>query len=206
MASLTNKGIPLSSICPRYLHTISTSQTFFSAVAQLSDNAYDPDVSAKRFWIDKTVVKDQDCLIFMDNGKGVDYDEMHKVLSFGFSDEQTIRGHVPVGLYGNGFKSGSMRLGKDAIVFSKKADTMCVGLLSQTYLENTGAQNVIVLIVMFTKTGQTDILYVVEKRDRYLNLTQMVARSIEQEICITETFITSGDENIKQGIDKVTQK
>lgn len=46
----------------------------------LTDNAYDPDVSAKQFWIDKTAVKDQDCLIFMDNGNGMDYDKMHKML------------------------------------------------------------------------------------------------------------------------------
>ncbi|XP_060732009.1 MORC family CW-type zinc finger protein 3-like isoform X2 [Tachysurus vachellii] len=91
----------------------------------------------------------------MDNGKGMDYDKMHKMLSFGFSDKQAVKGHVPVGLYGNGFKSGSMRLGKDAIVFSKKDNIMCVGLLSQTYLERTGAQNVIVPIVAFTTTGET---------------------------------------------------
>ncbi|XP_053483638.1 MORC family CW-type zinc finger protein 3-like [Ictalurus furcatus] len=156
MAAVTSRGIPLSSICPRFLHTNSTSHTWpFSAIAELIDNAYDPDVSAKQLWIDKSVIKDQDCLIFMDSGNGMDYDKMHKMLSFGFNDKQTIRGHVPVGLYGNGFKSGSMRLGKDAIMFSKKDDTMCVGLLSQTYLENTGAQNVIVPIVMFTNTGQT---------------------------------------------------
>ncbi|XP_053536678.1 MORC family CW-type zinc finger protein 3 isoform X2 [Ictalurus punctatus] len=154
MAAQTDRGIPLSAVSPRYLHTNSTSHTGpFSAIAELIDNAYDPDVSAKQFWIDKTAVKDQDCLIFMDNGNGMDYDKMHKMLSFGFNDKQTIRGHVPVGLYGNGFKSGSMRLGKDAIVFSKKDDTMCVGLLSQTYLDKIEAQNVIVPIVMFTNNG-----------------------------------------------------
>ena len=31
--------------------------------------------------------------------------------------------HVPVGLYGNGFKSGSMRLGKDAMVFTKNGES-----------------------------------------------------------------------------------
>ncbi|XP_053483633.1 MORC family CW-type zinc finger protein 3-like isoform X2 [Ictalurus furcatus] len=156
MAAPANRGIPLCLINPRYLHTNSTSHTWpFSAIAELIDNAYDPDVSAKQLWIDKSVIKDQDCLIFMDNGNGMDYDKMHKMLSFGFNDKQTIRGHVPVGLYGNGFKSGSMRLGKDAIVFSKKDSTMCVGLLSQTYLEKIKAQNVIVPIVMFTNTGQT---------------------------------------------------
>ncbi|XP_026997677.2 MORC family CW-type zinc finger protein 3-like [Tachysurus fulvidraco] len=156
MAAQKEGGIPISAVSPRYLHTNSTSHTGpFSAIAELIDNAYDPDVSAKHIWIDKTAIKDQDCLSFMDNGKGMDYDKMHKMLSFGFSDKQVVKGHVPVGLYGNGFKSGSMRLGKDAIVFSKKDNTMCVGLLSQTYLERTGAQNVIVPIVAFTKAGET---------------------------------------------------
>ncbi|XP_053483636.1 MORC family CW-type zinc finger protein 3-like [Ictalurus furcatus] len=156
MAAVTSRGIPLSSVSPQYLHANSTSHTWpFSAIAELIDNAYDPDVSAKQLWIDKSVIKGQDCLIFMDNGKGMDYDKMHKMLSFGFSDKQTVNDHVPVGRYGNGFKSGSMRLGKDAIVFSKKADTMCVGFLSQTYLEKIKVQTVIVPTVTFTNTGQT---------------------------------------------------
>ncbi|XP_076857732.1 MORC family CW-type zinc finger protein 3a isoform X3 [Brachyhypopomus gauderio] len=141
---------------PNYLHSNSTSHTWpFSAIAELIDNAYDPDANAKLFWIDKTVIKGHDCLTFMDNGAGMDYDKMHKMLSFGFNDKQTVNGHVPVGMYGNGFKSGSMRLGKDAIVFSKKADTMCVGLLSQTYLEQINAQHIAVPIAMFRCTGQT---------------------------------------------------
>ncbi|XP_051998772.1 MORC family CW-type zinc finger protein 3a isoform X2 [Xyrauchen texanus] len=90
----------------------------------------------------------------MDNGAGLDYDKMYKMLSFGFSDKETKNGHVPVGLYGNGFKSGSMRLGKDAIVFSKKGESMCVGLLSQTYLQEIQAENVIVPIVSFKRIGQ----------------------------------------------------
>lgn len=46
----------------------------------LLDNAYDPDVSARQFWIDKTRIRDQDCLTFMDNGAGMDYDKMYKML------------------------------------------------------------------------------------------------------------------------------
>lgn len=60
-----------------------------------------------------------------------------------------MNGRVPVGLYGNGFKSGSMRLGKDAIVFTKNGETMSVGLLSQTFLEVTKAEHVMVPIVTF---------------------------------------------------------
>ncbi|XP_061083129.1 MORC family CW-type zinc finger protein 3-like [Conger conger] len=154
MAAQTDRGIPLSALSPKFLHTNSTSHTWpFSAIAELIDNAYDPDVSAKQFWIDKTRIKGLDCLTFMDNGAGMNYDKMHKMLSFGFSDKQAINGHVPVGLYGNGFKSGSMRLGKDAIVFSKTRDTMCVGLLSQTYLEAIRANHIVVPIVTFARVG-----------------------------------------------------
>ncbi|XP_062390673.1 MORC family CW-type zinc finger protein 3a isoform X2 [Sardina pilchardus] len=154
MAALTDRGIPLSALSPKFLHTNSTSHTWpFSAIAELVDNAYDPDVSAKQFWIDKTRIRNTDCLTFLDNGSGLSYDKMHKMLSFGFSDKQTIDGHVPVGLYGNGFKSGSMRLGRDAMVLSKTRDAMCVGMLSQTYLEQTGANHVVVPIVAFRRTG-----------------------------------------------------
>uniref|UniRef100_A0A8C2IC69 MORC family CW-type zinc finger 3a n=1 Tax=Cyprinus carpio TaxID=7962 RepID=A0A8C2IC69_CYPCA len=124
----------------------------FGAIAELIDNAYDPDVSAKQFWIDKTTIRSQDCLTFMDNGAGMDYDKMYKMLSLGFSDKKATKGHVPVGLYGNGFKSGSMRLGKDTIVFSKNGESMCVGLLSQTYLQEIHAENVIVPIVSFKRS------------------------------------------------------
>ncbi|KAK2839889.1 hypothetical protein Q5P01_013629 [Channa striata] len=123
-------------LCPKFLHTNSTSHTWpFSAIAELIDNAYDPDVSAKQFWIDKTVIKGEECLTFMDNGNGLDHETMHKMLSFGYSDKTPIKGVEPIGIYGNGFKSGSMRLGKDVIVFSKSKTISCVGMLSQTYLE-----------------------------------------------------------------------
>uniref|UniRef100_A0A8C3M8Y4 Uncharacterized protein n=1 Tax=Geospiza parvula TaxID=87175 RepID=A0A8C3M8Y4_GEOPR len=122
----------------------------FSAIAELIDNAYDPDVSAKQIWIDKTVINDNICLTFTDNGNGMNSEKLHKMLSFGFSEKSVVNGRVPVGLYGNGFKSGSMRLGKDAIVFTKNGDTMSVGLLSQTFLEVTKAEHVMVPIVTFT--------------------------------------------------------
>ncbi|XP_031220332.1 MORC family CW-type zinc finger protein 3 isoform X1 [Mastomys coucha] len=155
MAAQPPTGIRLSALCPKFLHTNSTSHTWpFSAVAELIDNAYDPDVNAKQIWIDKTVISDRICLTFTDNGNGMTADKLHKMLSFGFSDKVTMNGHVPVGLYGNGFKSGSMRLGKDAMVFTKNGDTMSVGFLSQTYLEVIKAEHVVVPIVTFNKHRQ----------------------------------------------------
>ncbi|NP_001038994.2 MORC family CW-type zinc finger protein 3 [Mus musculus] len=155
MAAQPPTGIRLSALCPKFLHTNSTSHTWpFSAVAELIDNAYDPDVNAKQIWIDKTVISDHICLTFTDNGNGMTADKLHKMLSFGFSDKVTMNGHVPVGLYGNGFKSGSMRLGKDAMVFTKNGETMSVGFLSQTYLEVIKAEHVVVPIVTFNKHRQ----------------------------------------------------
>ncbi|XP_058379056.1 MORC family CW-type zinc finger protein 3 [Diceros bicornis minor] len=155
MAAQPPSGIRLSALCPKFLHTNSTSHTWpFSAVAELIDNAYDPDVNAKQIWIDKTVINDHICLTFTDNGNGMTSDKLHKMLSFGFSDKVTVNGHVPVGLYGNGFKSGSMRLGKDAIVFTKNGESMSVGFLSQTYLEVIKAEHVVVPIVAFNKHRQ----------------------------------------------------
>ncbi|XP_028969349.2 MORC family CW-type zinc finger protein 3a [Esox lucius] len=156
MASQIHRGVPLSALCPKFLHTNSTSHTWpFSAIAELIDNAYDPDVNAKQFWIDKTLFKGQDCLIFMDNGNGLDYEKMHKMLSFGYSEKTVINGQHPIGLYGNGFKSGSMRLGQDAIVFSKSqdGDNLHVGMLSQNYLAQIEAEQIIVPIVSFQRVA-----------------------------------------------------
>ncbi|XP_072300637.1 MORC family CW-type zinc finger protein 3a [Eucyclogobius newberryi] len=156
MAAQTDRGVPLSTLCPKYLHTNSTSHTWpFSAIAELIDNAYDPDVNAQHFWIDKTEVSKQDCLIFMDDGNGLDYQTMHRMLSFGYSDKVALKGVQPIGIYGNGFKSGSMRLGKDAIVFSKSKTAMCIGMLSQTYLQEIKAEQIRVPIVCFEQIGKT---------------------------------------------------
>lgn len=79
-------------------------------------------------------------------------------VSFSISDKKTKDGHVSIGFYANGFKSSSMRLGKDAIVFSKKGESMCVGMLSQMYLKEINAENIIVPIVTFKRNGGSNIL------------------------------------------------
>lgn len=77
-----------------------------------------------------------------------------------------MNGLKPVGHYGNGFKSGSMRLGLDTVVFTKQRSTwqdlsypipymyLCwfrsVGFLSQSYLKSIKAETVLVPIVSFS--------------------------------------------------------
>ena len=59
--------------------------------------------------------------------------------------------HMPVGHYGNGFKSGSMRLGKDALVLTKQENSRSIGYLSQTYLEMIKAETVVVPLATWDK-------------------------------------------------------
>lgn len=78
--------------------------------------------------------------------------------SFGFTEKGSGKGsHQAIGIYGNGFKSGSMRLGRDALIFTKNGGCQSVGMLSQTFLHAIKAQAVIVPIAPFNQ--QTNILY-----------------------------------------------
>ncbi|XP_043913113.1 MORC family CW-type zinc finger protein 4-like [Protopterus annectens] len=159
MAALSEFGIRLSAMSPSYLHTNSTSHTGpFSAFAELVDNACDPGVTAKQLWIDVCEIKNMICLTVTDNGNGMTPNRLQKMLSFGFTEKAVVKNHHPIGIYGNGFKSGSMRLGKDALVFTKSGGAMTVGLLSQTYLEAIGANAIVIPTVPFNQQTQEIIV------------------------------------------------
>ncbi|XP_068181096.1 MORC family CW-type zinc finger protein 3 [Antennarius striatus] len=182
MARLSEHGIRLSSMSPSFLNSNSTSHTWpFSAVAELVDNATDPGVTAKQIWIDVVTENDQLCLTFTDNGSGMTPNKLHKMLSFGFTEKGSSKCiQLAIGIYGNGFKSGSMRLGRDTLVFTKNGGCQTVGLLSQTYLENIKAQAVIVPIVPFRQ--QTRSLVITEDSEASLAaiLQNSIVTSLEQ--------------------------
>ncbi|XP_041800364.1 MORC family CW-type zinc finger protein 3 isoform X2 [Chelmon rostratus] len=182
MARLSEHGIRLSSMSPSFLNSNSTSHTWpFSAVAELIDNASDPGVSANQFWIDVVEESGHLCLTFTDNGSGMTPNKLHKMLSFGFTEKGSGKAsHQAIGVYGNGFKSGSMRLGRDALIFTKNGGCQTVGMLSQTYLENIKAQAVIVPIVPFNQ--QTKSLVMTEDSEASLAaiLQNSLLSSLEQ--------------------------
>ncbi|XP_051506498.1 MORC family CW-type zinc finger protein 3-like [Myxocyprinus asiaticus] len=180
MARLSEHGIRLSSMSPSYLESNSTSHTWpFSAVAELIDNASDPGVTAKNIWIDVVKVRDQLCLSFMDNGSGMTPNKLHKMLSFGFTEKGSGKSsHQPIGVYGNGFKSGSMRLGRDALIFTKNGGCQSVGMLSQSFLQAIKAQAVIVPIAPFNQ--QTKTLVVTE--DSEASLRAILKYSLFQNV------------------------
>ncbi|CAM0883226.1 unnamed protein product [Alopecurus aequalis] len=137
---------------PKFLHSNATSHKWpFGAVAELLDNSVDEiKTGATRIVVDKIVDKrnGSPALLVQDDGGGMDPDSMRCCMSFGFSEKQS---GSSIGQYGNGFKTSTMRLGADAIVFSRcmksSGPTQSIGLLSYTFLAETGQKDVVVPVV-----------------------------------------------------------
>ncbi|KAK8327681.1 hypothetical protein V6Z12_A11G199000 [Gossypium hirsutum] len=91
---------------------------------------------------------------FGDDGGGMDPVLLRKCMSLGYSSKKS---NTTIGQYGNGFKTSTMRLGADVIVFSRSTRagkaTQSVGLLSYTFLRRTGQDDVIVPMIDFDISG-----------------------------------------------------
>ncbi|XP_022740516.1 protein MICRORCHIDIA 2-like isoform X3 [Durio zibethinus] len=145
---------------PKFLHSNATSHKWaFGAIAELMDNAVDEIHHGATFIkVDKIdVMKDNSpgpALLFQDDGGGMDPELIRKCMSLGYSSKKS---NTTIGQYGNGFKTSTMRLGADVIVFSRSTSaskaTQSVGLLSYTFLCRTGQDDVIVPMIDFDISG-----------------------------------------------------
>ncbi|KAH7851030.1 hypothetical protein Vadar_006300 [Vaccinium darrowii] len=136
------------------------SKTQHQTIAELLDNAVDEiQNGATSVVIDKTT-NPQDgnpALLIQDDGGGMDPETIRRCMSFGFSDKKT---KPSIGQYGNGFKTGSMRLGADVIVFTrrlkKRTLSQSVGLLSYTFLRQSGHDRIIVPLLDYEFNPSTE--------------------------------------------------
>jgi hypothetical protein len=134
---------------PNYLKSNSTSHSWvFGAFAELIDNAVDAE--ATEVHIKSTDDNGVITLHIYDNGTGMTQQDMNKMLSLGYCEKNDDK----VGKYGNGFKSGSMRIGSDVIVFTKCKTSKSLGLLSQTFLASIGAPEVLVPMCTWELNGR----------------------------------------------------
>uniref|UniRef100_A0A8C7VLI0 CW-type domain-containing protein n=1 Tax=Oncorhynchus mykiss TaxID=8022 RepID=A0A8C7VLI0_ONCMY len=129
-----------------YLHTNSTTHEFlFGALAELVDNSrYQQCTSLcsySQFF--RPDLRGGYMLCFLDDGTGMDPNEATHVIQFGKSTKRTPDS-THIGQYGNGLKSGSMRIGKDFVLFTKKDNTLSCLFLSRTFHEEEGLDEVIV--------------------------------------------------------------
>ncbi|KAK3043219.1 hypothetical protein RJ639_002462, partial [Escallonia herrerae] len=128
-------------------------------------------------------------LLIEDNGGGMDPDKMRQCMSLGYSLKSKVAdtiGQCKSKIYkfdystqlcfsfeynvvfttvlflpdGNGFKTSTMRLGADVIVFSRcsgrdgNRPTQSIGLLSYTFLRSTGKEDIVVPMLDYGRSAQ----------------------------------------------------
>ncbi|XAR50204.1 hypothetical protein NMG60_11004469 [Bertholletia excelsa] len=180
--SILKAGGSYLHIHPKFLHSNATSHKWaFGAIAELLDNAVDEIQNGATFVIVDKTTNPRDgspALLIQDDGGGMDPEAMRRCLSFGFSDKKS---KSAIGQYGNGFKTSSMRLGADVIVFSRHFKernlTQSIGLLSYTFLTRTGHDRIVVPMVDYefdTSTGTMKTLDRFDDKHRTLNLSLLL--------------------------------
>ncbi|XP_021548359.1 MORC family CW-type zinc finger protein 1 [Neomonachus schauinslandi] len=130
-----------------FIHANSTTHSFiFGALAELLDNARDAGAARLDvFSVDNEKLQGGFMLCFLDDGCGMSPEEASDIIYFGTSRKRSSTLKF-IGQYGNGLKSGSMRIGKDFILFTKKEETMTCVFFSQTFCEREGLTEVVVPI------------------------------------------------------------
>ncbi|KAI3838049.1 hypothetical protein MKW98_009000 [Papaver atlanticum] len=103
---------------PKKIHSNATSHKWaFGAIAEMLDNAVDEIQNGATFVIvDKiqTPFVEIPALLIQDDGGGMDPETMRRCMSFDFLDKKS---NHSIGKYGNGFRTSTMRLGADVMVF-----------------------------------------------------------------------------------------
>ncbi|KAK3013657.1 hypothetical protein RJ639_008528, partial [Escallonia herrerae] len=142
---------------PSYLKTLGQvhSAWIFGAVAELVDNSRDAKATTMEICIDMIYLhnagKDTPMLSVIDDGRGMTHLEIFRMISLGHEHPDTDDpDHI--GRFGIGFKTGAMRLGKDALVLTQTANSRSIAFLSQSF--NEGKDNVEIPVVSYCRKGQ----------------------------------------------------
>ncbi|GER45510.1 histidine kinase, partial [Striga asiatica] len=124
----SNGGMDHVRVHPKFLHSNATSHKWvLGAFAELLDNSLD-EVCNGATYVNIDMVKSKKdgskMLLIEDNGGGMDPEKIRHCMSLGYSEKS--KQVDTIGQYGNGFKTSTMRLGADVIVFSR-----CSGMNGQ---------------------------------------------------------------------------
>ncbi|CAN6472484.1 unnamed protein product [Victoria cruziana] len=147
---------------PKFLHSNATSHKWaLGAFAELLDNSVDEICNGATYVKIDVLINQKDnskMLLVEDDGGGMDAEKIRQCMSLGYSAKS--KSTNTIGQYGNGFKTSTMRLGADVIVFSRcrgkdgKSSTQSIGLLSYTFLQSTGKEDIIVPMVDYEEAHQ----------------------------------------------------
>ncbi|KAE8797984.1 CRT1-like GHKL ATPase [Hordeum vulgare] len=154
-------GLEHVRVHPKFLHSNATSHKWaLGALAELLDNSLDEVRNGATFVNIDMLENSKDktrMLLVEDNGGGMDPDKMRQCMSLGYSAKSQAANTI--GQYGNGFKTSTMRLGADVLVFSRsrgkegKRPTQSIGMLSYTFLRSTCKEDIVVPMIDYEKNG-----------------------------------------------------
>ncbi|XP_026556652.1 MORC family CW-type zinc finger protein 1 [Pseudonaja textilis] len=153
-----------------FLHANSTTHDFvFGAIAELIDNSRDAGATRLDIYtVNNDHLRGGFTLCFLDDGCGMSPYEATDIVYFGRSSKR--KDPTMIGRYGNGLKSGSMRIGNDLILFTKKENTITCLLFSQTFCETEGLSQVIVPILSWSSDTRTPVIDDPEKFSTQLSI------------------------------------
>lgn len=157
---------------PSYLTTLGQTHSawIFGAIAELVDNSWDAHATRLNISVDLLYSKKDGMeipvLSIIDDGDGMTHSEILRMLSFGHKQSN---GEDPdrIGKFGIGFKTGSMKLGRDALVLTQSSRSRSVAFLSQSYNENK--ENIEIPIVSYIKNGRYMELDLTIQSEEYAN-------------------------------------
>ncbi|KAG6653855.1 protein MICRORCHIDIA 7-like [Carya illinoinensis] len=161
-ALTTSVGMDHVRVHPKFLHSNATSHKWaLGAFAELLDNSLDEVCNGATYVLVDVLGNEKDgtkMLLIEDNGGGMTPDKMRQCMSLGYSVKSKIANTI--GQYGNGFKTSTMRLGADVIVFSRclgsdgQSLTQSIGMLSYTFLRGTRKEDIVVPMIDYEHRGQ----------------------------------------------------
>ncbi|XP_078682341.1 ATPase MORC2A-like isoform X2 [Branchiostoma floridae x Branchiostoma belcheri] len=170
-------GLSRAQLTFDYLHTNSTTHEFlFGALAELVDNARDAGATKIHVYtVPKREVRGGYLLCFLDDGEGMDPGEAASVIQFGKSSKRAVDSQM-IGQYGNGLKSGSMRIGKDFILFTKKRNTKSIVFLSRTFHQEEKIEEVIVPLPSWDMDTNRPIAKSAKQQEKYLTEIDIITK------------------------------
>ncbi|GJS73050.1 microrchidia 7-like protein [Tanacetum coccineum] len=190
-------GIDHLRVHPRFLHSNATSHKWvLGAFAELLDNSLDEVCNGATYVkIDMLTNKKDDSrmLLIEDNGGGMDPEKMRHCMSLGYSLKSKVEDTI--GQYGNGFKTSTMRLGADVIVFSRCSGKDGKRLVDQTktfdHMKDHGTR-VIIYNLWEDDQGQLELDFDTDKHDIQIRGVNRDERNIEmaQQFPNSRHFLT----------------
>ncbi|KAG2650868.1 protein MICRORCHIDIA 7-like [Panicum virgatum] len=158
-AQHSDSGMEHVRVHPKFLHSNATSHKWaLGAFAELLDNSLDEVMNGATFVNIDMIENNKDgtrMLLVEDDGGGMNPDKMRHCMSLGYSAKSKVKNTI--GQYGNGFKTSTMRLGADVLVFSRSRGTegtrttQSIGMLSYTFLRSTNKEDIIVPMIDYEK-------------------------------------------------------